>query len=149
MALRYKTIDRRLEEIILGGFWVTVAAAGGGVLLLAAYWFSIPPAGMTESMKHHLHAVKPVLTIIAAFIPALIAALHGIRFQIDFRGAAARAESTMRELEKVAQNVKRALDKGASPGRKQAVSFVREANEAMSADVAGWSNVYRGKGPEI
>ena len=148
VAQRYNTIDRRLEKIILGGFWFTVTTAVAGVVLLAAYWMAIPPAGMTASMKHHLHTVKPVLTIIAAFIPALIAALHGIRFQIDFRGTATRAESTMRELEEVAREIRHALESG-SLGRKQSLSLLRDANDAMSADVAGWLSVYRGKGPEL
>lgn len=149
LAERYKTIDRRLEKIILLGFWITVATAALGALLLGAFLTIIPPGPFRDWLHNHLHEIKPGLTIVAAFIPALIAALHGIRFQIDFRGTATRSESTTRELEKVAQQVEDALGQGTAPGRKQALSLVRDANQAMSADVAGWLNIYRGKGPEL
>ena len=87
--------------------------------------------------------------MIAAFIPALIAAIHGIRFQIEFRSAAIRAEATRRELHEIERQAKLAFGTPPSPGRKQSVALVRAANEAMSADLAGWSSVYRGKGPEL
>ncbi len=152
LAKRFHTIDRRLEKIVRRVFWFTVYAGIVGVVLLTLL-------GLIDAFYHGfgheaaevtIHHIKPWFTVIAAFIPAMIAAIHGIRFQIEFRSAAIRAEATMRELMEVDRQVNAALAAPApSPGRKQSVALVRTANEAMSADLAGWSSVYRGKGPEL
>jgi hypothetical protein len=149
LAERFHTIDRRLEKTVRRVFWLTVYAGIVGIVLLTLL-------GLLDMMFHSpyvhgfIHFIKPYFTVIAASIPALIAAIHGVRFQIEFRSAAIRAEATMRELIEVDKQVNAALAAPTpSPGRKQSVALVRAANEAMSADLAGWSSVYRGKGPEL
>lgn len=148
---RFQTIDRRLELIVRRAFWTTVTVASIGIVGLTILgifvWYDLPGHG---AAKHFIHWIKPWFTVIAAFIPALIAAIHGIRFQIEFKGTAVRTAATKRELEEIRKEVVKALEpKPHSPGRKQSVRLVRNANEAMSADLAGWSNFYRGKGPEL
>jgi hypothetical protein len=152
LADRFHAIDRRLEKIVRHVFWFTVYAGVVGIVVLTILgviyrYYHGPGHEWVESI---VHVIKPWFTVIAAFIPAMIAAIHGIRFQIEFRSAAIRSEATMRELTDVDEQVNAALNAPApSPGRKQSVALVRAANEAMSADLAGWSSVYRGKGPEL
>lgn len=150
LAERFNTIDRRLELIVRRAFWLTVYIGIAGIVLLTAlgllhtYYH-----GPCHELAHEaIDWIKPWFTVIAAFFPALIAAIHGIRFQIEFRSAAIRAEATKRDLREVESQTKHALA-APSPGRKQSVALIRAANEAMSADLAGWSSVYRGKGPEL
>lgn len=152
LAERFHTIDRRLEKTVRRVFWLTVYAgvAGIGVLTVLGLVDAYTHGAVQHVAHETIHYIKPWFTVIAAFIPAMIAAIHGIRFQIEFRSTAIRAEATMRELIEVNRQLNAALAAPApSPGRKQSVALVRIANEAMSADLAGWSSVYRGKGPEL
>jgi len=152
LAERFHAIDQRLERIVRRTFRFTILAGVAGIVVLSVL-------GLIQAFYHGpgsafvhdvIHFIKPYFTVIAAFIPALIAAIHGIRFQIEFRSAAIRAEATMRELAEVDRQTNIALGAPApSPGRKQSAALVRAANEAMSSDLAGWSSVYRGKGPEL
>jgi hypothetical protein len=149
-ATRFNTIDRRLDKFIHLAFQATVWAAALGIVAMLIFGVLLWQIGPEDRLEHWIHVVKPWLTVVAAFIPALIAAIHGIRFQIDFKGTALRTASTGRELLKVKDAMEAALAAPEpSPGRKHALALVREANEAMSQDLAGWSSVYRGKGPEI
>ena len=149
LAARFETIDRRLNKLIQIAFWITLFAALLGFVLLVSLapfkWFHWPGH---ERAYHALHAIKPYFTVIMAFVPALIAAVHGVRFQMEFRSTAERTAATGRELTELAKRMADALSKSPLPGRKFCVSYVRSANDAMSADLAGWSNVYRGKAPE-
>ena len=151
LAQRFHTIDARLEDVVIKAFWFAfIVAVVGAVVLLGLGWMvwnQLPGAAIAN---HVIHGMKPVLTVILAFVPALIAAIHGIRFQLEFKSAANRAGATKRELQEIFKDVTAALAAPApSPGRKQSIILVRSANEAMSSDLAGWSNVYRGKGPEL
>ena len=146
IADRFQTLDERLGKIVTRAFMITLLAAAVGVAVLGSILF-LDYLTLIDHKKaeHEIHLLKPYFTIIMAFVPALIAAVHGIRFQMEFDNTAKRAAATRRELLKIAE----ALDApGATPGRKYCVSYVRLANEAMSSDLAGWSNVYRGKAPE-
>ena len=148
---RAKLIDETLGTFVEGAWWWAVAiAAGGWLLVLVLYIVEVSHgayAGAAESWLDH--AVKPVLVIILAFLPALIAAVHGVRFQMEFANATKRAETTLRELRTLDdEHVKPLLAEDAPPGRREAYGLVRDANEAMVADLTGWSNVYQGKSPE-
>ena len=146
---RFHRIDHRLEAIVARGFLLTLCAALFGIVfIIVVLWTGWGlHGGFPETV---VHIVKPTFTLIAAFVPALIAAIHGIRFQIEFKSMATRAGATKRDLEKVASELEAALAKPPpAPGRKQSVQFVRNANEAMAADLNGWSSVYRGKGPQL
>jgi len=148
---RFHTIDHRLEKIVRRGFWITVVAAGAGALLLSLVLLWMSCSGpLDHRTSHWIHEVKPWFTVIAAFVPALIAAIHGIRFQIEFRGTGRRAGATGEELQKVCTDVVAALAKAQpAPGRRRSVRLVRTANAAMSNDLGGWSSVYLSKGPEL
>ena len=95
-----------------------------------------------------LTVLKPSLTILMAFTPAAIAAVHGVRFQMEFKSTAERAAATERSLRTLDAELQAYLARGTQPGRKRCVHFVREANEAMESDVAGWATVYKSKAAE-
>ena len=147
VAKRFELIDERLGRLVQSAFAFTVWAAFIGAVLLAAlsafHWF-----GWWGHDAAHcaVHIIKPYFTLIMAFVPALIAAVHGIRFQMEFKNTAERAAATERELQQIADDIARSDVK--EPGRKYGLFCVRAANDAMSADLAGWSSVYRGKSPE-
>jgi hypothetical protein len=94
-----------------------------------------------------LSVIKPWLTVVMAFMPTLIAIVLGIQFRLEFRDTADRANTTYRALVAISNALKQT--DSAPRGRKSSLYYVRAANEAMSADLAGWSSVYRGKGPEL
>lgn len=146
VAERFETLDERLGKLVTGAFTFTLMTAVVGVAVLGSIiLFECFQLTEHESAEHNIHVLKPYFTIIMAFVPALIAAAHGIRFQMEFDNTAKRTAATRRELMKIADNL---AASGTAPGRKYCVSYVRLANEAMSSDLAGWSNVYRGKAPE-
>ncbi len=134
---RSKVIDEALGKFVEGGWWWAVAIAFGGALLV--------PVLYLLKLSHGAY----LLTIILAFLPALIAAVHGVRFQMEFANATKRAETTLRELRTLNdERVKPLLAEDAPPGRRKAYGLVRDANEAMVADLTGWSTVYKHKAAE-
>ena len=150
LAERFNMIDHRLEFIVRWTFWLTVYIGIAGIVLLMtlgvlkAYYH-----GPGHELPHKfIHFIKPWFTAIAAFFPALIAAIHGIRFQIEFRSTAICAEVTRRDLLDVEHLTVLALA-APSLGRKELIALIRAANQAMSNDLRGWSSVYRAKGPEL
>lgn len=142
---RFNLIDDRLGWVIqrawifAGGF-----ALIGGLLVWLLYY-------LDHHGHHWAHApldwLKPFLTITMAFLPAAIAAIHGVRFQMEFKNTADRATATEKSLRKLDIELKERLEKG-SPSRRACMYFVGEANRAMVIDVSGWATVYRGKAAE-
>jgi hypothetical protein len=146
VAERFQTLDERLGKLVTWAFTLTLVIAAVGVGVFG--WILLRQClGFLdhESADHQIHVLKPYFTVFMAFVPALIAAVHGIRFQMEFDNTAKRSAATRRELLKIADSL---AEPNAAPGRKYCVSYVRLANEAMSSDLAGWSHVYRGKAPE-
>lgn len=72
-------------------------------------------------------------TIASAGLPAIGAAIFGIRFQGDFGGSAVRSEATARTLEQIADELDRV---GEDPMR--AADLVEQAARAMLADLDEW-----------
>ncbi len=83
-----------------------------------------------------------------AFIPAAIAAVHGVRFQMEFKSTAERAEATETALKAISTELTAILNCGQGIGRNACVYFVRKANQAMGDDVSVWASVYKGKAAE-
>ena len=144
-ADRFNLIDDRLAWVIQWTWIVIAAVAILGALGLAILHFGYPDAGWA---KVSLHVLKPLMTIAMAFTPAAIAALHGVRFQMEFRSTAERAEATHKGLQRVDKELQGYLARRPQPGRKRCVFLVREANEAMESDVSGWATVYKSKAAE-
>jgi hypothetical protein len=150
--LRSKSIDESLGAFVEGGWWWAVAIAyGGSLIVLVLFLTEISGGPLAHAAELVLvHAAKPGFAIVMAFLPALIAAVHGVRFQMEFANATKRAEATLRELRFLDdERVKPLLTEGAPPpGRRKSYGLVRDANEAMVADLTGWSTVYKHKAAE-
>jgi hypothetical protein len=156
--IEYNKIERGRSRVIddsLGIFvertWraaVGIAFAGAAIVSLL-FVLKLLPGPLHTPAETLLDRGKPLLTIILAFLPALIAAVHGVRFQMEFANAARRAEATYRELSAINENrIKPLLASGDPPGRRKSYALVRLTNEAMVADLAGWSTVYKHKAAE-
>ncbi len=149
-AERFALIDERLAWNIRrawrGVAWT--AFAGAGVI------FILWPIEIANSYGHAqaetaLHIIKPLLTIALAFVPAAIAAVHGVRSQMEFENSAKRFKDTYRQLRAIRLQVSCFLrPKERVLGRQACLSFVGAANNAMAADVAGWSTVFKTKAAE-
>jgi hypothetical protein len=147
---RSKVIDGTLGWMIENAWRATVFVAFAGALVVLVLWALKLRAGANSSPEWWLdHAAKPVLTIFMAFVPALIAAIHGIRFQMEFANASKRAETTFKELGVIDEKVQDMLASTADPGRKSLELIVRSANDALVADLSGWSTVYKHKAAEL
>jgi hypothetical protein len=148
---RSKIIDDSLGAFVERAWRWAVWIAGLGALLVLALYLVERSHGAYAQLAETLlvYIVKPGLTIILAVLPAAIAAVHGVRFQMEFANAAKRAATTYQELSVLNNSkVKPTLDSAEPPGRRKAYSLVQAANEAMVADLTGWSTVYKHKAAE-
>jgi hypothetical protein len=146
LARTFFLLDDRLVWVIQWAWIITIAiAAVGAAALGALLWFKLRGS---PSAEFWIHALKPTLTVLMAFIPAAIAAVHGVRFQMEFRSTAERAEATQTALKSIRDELAVALERPHGIGRNACVYFVRKANQAMGDDVSGWAAVYKGKAAE-
>lgn len=146
---RNTAIDDALGRFIERAWAAATYTALFGAAVVLVLWIAEVWSPFHHEAEFWLdHVVKPVLTIFLAFVPALIAAVHGIRFQMEFASAAKRAEATVKELSAVDEKLDKLLQSG-DPGRKSSEAIVRDANDAMVADLSGWSTVYKHKAAEL
>ena len=91
------------------------------------------------SVRFALHYLKPLITIAAAALPTLGAALTGIRFTADFDGKAARSFVMKRELEDVAKLIDDAVKRQEFEATRHAL---RETARVMADDVSAFQSLY-------
>jgi hypothetical protein len=96
--------------------------------------------GVTES--EWFTKVIQTMMIVTAFLPALGAALAGIRFTGDFDGFARRSAETGAELDVLQARYAVALDR---LDFDITTSVVYEAARIMAADINGWTSLYSRK----
>lgn len=98
---------------------------------------------------HHLlgHVYKPIVSVAAAGLPAIGAALSGIRAQGDFEGSARRSAATERELAAIERAIAAADDDGTGtpPDLARATDLLLDAARVMVSDVGAWRHLYVGK----
>ncbi len=83
------------------------------------------------------HAIATPLAVVTAGLPALGAALHGIREQGEFARTSIRSGATAAALEKLA------IDLGVRPiALSRASSLAEEAVRVMLDDVGEWRMAY-------
>ena len=101
------------------------------------------PEGMFhEFLEYYL---KPVVSIAAAGLPALGAALSGIRAQGDFDGFAQRSAATYRELGEVEQQIGALLAAPDQIDLKAATGVLLTVTHVMAKDVSAWQQLYVSK----
>jgi hypothetical protein len=91
------------------------------------------------------YVVKPIVSIAAAGLPALGAALSGIRAQGDFEGFAQRSATTHHELTEVEQQIGALLAAPDEIDLKAATDVLLAATRVMARDVSAWHQIYVSK----
>jgi hypothetical protein len=84
--------------------------------------------------------IKPAVTLCSAGLPALGAALYGIRAQGDYEASASRSEATARKLLAVRERILLARE---SPDIAMLRDLFAEAAEIMQTDLSDWRQIYR------
>lgn len=148
VAERFGSIDECLSKIVESERLMIGAAFSGAATLLILYLIKLNHWCGYEIAVLALEILKPGITVLMAFAPLLIATIQVLRFQMKFADVAERAAMTERDLVQLNERVTLSLAGDRTPNRQVCMAFVRTANDAMSDDLAGWSNVSRGKRAE-
>ena len=130
-AHRMHTLDHRLHRA--GGILF------GGTIVACAAWIIGKLAGVQMSAPGVIGPTE-IVTALTAAMPALGAALYGIRMQGDFSGVEFRARATVTRL----QGLKRAML--ADPHEYTHLSVrLRNLADIMRSDVANWRTTYQAR----
>jgi hypothetical protein len=127
-AQQVRSLDHRLHHI--GGYLF------GATIIACTAWIFFKL--MKAPMIFYGIDLTSVVTVITAVLPAIGAALYGIRMQGDFAGIAERSLITVKRLERL----KRVLESdGLAFSRLQA--RLRQLSDIMLSDVARWRTTYQ------
>jgi hypothetical protein len=144
-------VEHKLHKFASGIFWWLILPVGlfgiAYVGLLAIVKGGIAPGWVAALVKAFPPVTSNLITACMALAPATIAALHSVRAQIDFEEQARRTGDTAQKLEAIAASFAAETQDGAI-SREKARRLLTELTETLSADLSGWSTVYRHKGPE-
>jgi hypothetical protein len=133
-AGRMRLLEHRLHRLGAALFAVT-ALVCAAVLLIEVLGALLPHT--MEEVAHHL----PLgITVISASLPAIGAAIYGIRMQGDFAGVAERNAGLAAELIHLRRV---ALDE--TPGFDSLRRLIRRAAELLTADVSQWERATRAR----
>jgi hypothetical protein len=136
-----RLIDHRLHQLGVGCFILTFIIL---LLFLAGYVFEV--AVGTDSGAHGAGAkdplvwAKPWVTFLAAWLPALGAALAGIRVQGDFESSRDRSEAMLDALEELAQDYRTAESRRID--LEETARLLIVTAQTMSEDVEAWQELY-------
>jgi hypothetical protein len=136
-----RLIDHRLHQLGVGCFILTFIIL---LLFLAGYVFEV--AVGTDSGTHGAGAkdplvwAKPWVTFLAAWLPALGAALAGIRVQGDFESSRDRSEAMLDALEELAQDYRTAESRRID--LEETARLLIVTAQTMSEDVEAWQELY-------
>ncbi|GAB3337115.1 hypothetical protein [Marilutibacter aestuarii] len=130
-ARRMHQLDHRLHR--LGGHLFALTA------MACLAWIAVKLAGLEPGNLKGLDVTLAV-TVMTAVLPALGAALYGIRMQGDFGGVADRSLTTAARLEALQRDIAGDPD---DFGRLQA--RLRRLSDVMLADIAHWRTTYQAR----
>lgn len=86
------------------------------------------------------YLLKPLATLFAAALPAIGAAIAGIRAQGDFRSFAMRSEETLRTLKQIETHL---ADTSIPLTLERVTALFEQAQQAMLSDLSAWRLLYR------
>lgn len=114
------------------------------ILFLVALGIVLLPAGKTlfPGLIDLLYALKPGVTIAAAFLPALGAAFAGINFTGDFGGFARRSTQTAAGLTGLLAEYDRSI---AEPDLESTTEVLLATARVMTEDISFWQSIYSHK----
>jgi hypothetical protein len=137
-------IDLMLHRLGVGCFVVTFVIL---LLFLGGYglesWLGSPAAagaGHGSCFENPLLCAKPWVTFLAAGLPALGAALAGIRVQGDFEGSRERSQTMIAALAKLARDYRTAESRRIDLD--ETAEMLIETAETMSEDLDAWQELY-------
>jgi hypothetical protein len=127
-----RSLHHRLDHLGVRFFYVTGALCVVWLVAAALYESGLAGAEWIKSV------LKPLLTFLAAVLPAMGAALAGIRAQGDFETSAARSQATERELVQIGERVAQ------SPPTdyRQACIVQLAVADAMASELGSWRSLY-------
>jgi hypothetical protein len=108
-------------------------------ILLFAYVMVWAGLGIDERVAYYLYATKPFITLLSAFLPALGAALAGIRVHGDFEGFALRSEKTANAIESLLADLSLEQTHADLAGTTQ---VLQSCARIMSDDLEAWEALY-------
>ncbi|SEE11015.1 hypothetical protein SAMN05444161_4876 [Rhizobiales bacterium GAS191] len=95
-----------------------------------------------KCVRQILHGAKPFLIVLAALLPAIGAAVSGIRFTGDFEGYADRSTQTASELDDLKSGYEREIERLELD---KTATILIETARVMSEDIDGWQSLYTRK----
>lgn len=125
-------LEHRLHRLG-GALFAITALICASVLGIEVFWtFSHEPGAD--------HSLPLVVTVISAALPAIGAAIYGIRMQGDFAGAAERNAALATQLTELRRIVS---DEG--PGFDGLRRLIRRTAELLTTDVSQWARTTRAR----
>jgi hypothetical protein len=132
---RAREVDHFLHRLAIGCFVLTSV-----ILTAFLALFGLDRIIATAPIETLLSAAKPFLTFLCAGLPALGAAVAGIRAHGDFEGSANRSERILDQLAGLSDDYARAA-KGDSSLDDTAELLIATAR-VLSEDIAAWQDLY-------
>ncbi len=131
-AGRMHRLEHRLHRIG-GALFAITALVCAGVLGIEVVWTFSHEPGVE-------HALPLGVTVVSAALPAIGAAIYGIRMQGDFAGAAERNASLAIQLTEL-----RRIVQDEAPGFDGLRRLIRRTAELLTADVSQWVRATRAR----
>lgn len=131
-AGRMHLLEHRLHRLG-GALFATTALVCAGVLGIEMVWTFSHEPGVA-------HALPLGVTVVSASLPAIGAAVYGIRMQGDFAGAAERNASLAIQLTEL-----RRIVRDEAPGFDGLRRLIRRTAELLTADVSQWVRATRAR----
>lgn len=132
-AERNADVDRILHRLADGTFAFALCLAILNLILAGAepaFGFNLP------------QVVEEILLIVALVLPALGAALHGLRSQGEYEETAIRSNRVMQRL----QDLRGRLDGQRPPTVVSTAEVATQTASAMNSELSGWFIAYQSKG---
>jgi hypothetical protein len=127
-----RTVHHALDHLGVRFFYLTGALCILWIAAAALYETAFAGAAWIKS------GLKPLVTFLAAVLPAMGAALAGIRAQGDFEASAERSQATERELVRLSERF------GQAPPAdyRQACLLQLAIADAMATELGSWRSLY-------
>ena len=128
-------VDHFLHRLGIGCFVATFA-----ILILFLALFGIDRAVGVTPLEKVLLVMKPVITFLSAGLPALGAAVAGIRVHGDFEESAERSADMVDQLGRLTDEYAERETRG--PNLDETAELLITTARMMSEDLAAWQDLY-------
>jgi hypothetical protein len=138
----HKSTHKTLHHIDHFLHWTGTISFGVTALILVGFLvlFGFHLALHNEHLEHFLIVIKPWVTLLSAGLPALGAAVTGIRVQGDFEGSDERSVDMVNELTEMTADYEKAIAHAVTLDETAEMLILTAGR--MSADVAVWQELY-------